>query len=347
VYAAALEQNISPCEPIPNQKVTWHKYDTTWSKKDWSRRDPKPNIDKETGKDLNDWSPDNVDGRYGGYYSMEGALSNSVNVATVHMIMRIGVWPVLKMARLLGIESPIPPEPSVALGSADLSLLEMVSAFGTFPNRGRHATPLFITRIEKADGTVLAEFKPPPANNMPKALSPDNADAMTRLLQAVTDGGTAGSLRWKYKIPSDMAGKTGTSQNHSDGWFIGFTPHLVAGAYVGAQSPAVRFRDLRYGQGSFTALPIWGLFMSNTLSDTSFSSWADAKFEVPAQHVLDSLKCSHRPWPKLTDEELEAIRNRVLVDSLGNPIIGDPEKSELPELPTLDIVPPKPKENGR
>jgi penicillin-binding protein 1A len=355
VYATALEKGISPCEPIPNKRVIWHKYEDDWAVKDPSRKDPKPNKDPKTHKDLDDWSPENVDKRYGGYYSMEGALTHSVNTASVATIFRVGVPAVVKTCKLLGIESKVPAEPSIALGAAELTLLDMVTAFSAFPNRGIKTKPVYITRIEKADGTVIYDQAKLVKKPM-RALKTETADAMCRMLQSVVDdGGTAGSLRWKYNINGDVAGKTGTSQNHSDGWFIGFMPNLVAGSYVGAPSPAVRFRDIKYGQGSSTALPIWGLFMQKVLADTAFSHLTKDVFSMPAKWMLDSLECTQRPWPKTTWTSGDSTDMVLMVDDTGQTVFADSTKVNLPILPDLNELDPankaksdneKPKSDG-
>ncbi len=267
VYAAALANGMDPCEYIANEQVTYSDY--------------------------NNWSPRNANNQYGGAYSMEGALAQSVNAVTVEVIMQAGVENARSLAKKLGIASHIPREPSIALGTADASLYEMVQVYGTFANRGRRPTLHYLDRIETADGKVIVQFNRPKPSQFPQVLGTDEADMMIRMLQAVINSGTGRRLRSEFGLSNDIAGKTGTTQNNSDGWFVGFTPKLVAGVWVGAETPQVHFRSTRIGQGGYTALPIWGQFMKKLLRDDALQPWHYGRFVPPSEEVLAAMDCPH------------------------------------------------------
>ncbi len=303
IYTKAVQSGIRPCEYIKNSLETYPQYEN--------------------------WQPKNADGAYGGYYTMEGALTHSVNTVSVKLIMRTGIQPVISLARAMGITSPIPDEPSIALGTAELTLYEMVTAFATYANRGLTIKPQPVLRIETRKGEVIARFDDPAPRPGKRAISDEHCDIMVKMMQSVTQLGTAGRLRWKHRITNDIAGKTGTSQNHSDGWFMGYTPHLVAGVWVGGESPIIRFRDFNYGQGAYSALPVWGNFMRKCYDDPVFKPLESDKFPKPAPITLDSMNCPPRYWDP---SEL------ILYDSLGNPILPDSLSlpGELLESPLPD-----------
>lgn len=267
VYAAALENGMLPCEYTPNEQVVYTEY--------------------------HNWQPRNANGEYGGVYSMEGALSESVNAVSVSIIMRTGVDQVRQLAENMGLEGNIPREPSIALGTADASLYEMVQAYGTFANRGRRPTIHYLDRIETADGKVIVKFDRPNYNRFPQLIATNHADMMIKMMEAVVDSGTARRLRYQFGLGNNIAGKTGTTQNNSDGWFIGFTPKLVAGAWVGAEMPQVHFRTTYYGQGGYSALPIWGRFMKKVNSDAQLKNWRWGQFPAPADSVTALMQCPH------------------------------------------------------
>ncbi len=267
VYAAALENGMFPCEYTENQEVTYSEY--------------------------KNWKPRNAGGAYGGVYSMEGALSESVNAVSVAIILRAGVSPVRKLAKNMGLEGSIPNEPSIALGTADASLYEMVNAYGTFANRGRRPTPHYLDRIETADGKLIVKFDRPNPNRFPQMLTTTHADMMIKMLQSVINSGTGRRLRYEFGLGNEIGGKTGTTQNNSDGWFVGFTPKLVAGAWVGAETPQVHFRSTSIGQGGYSALPIWGRFMRKVNADSQLKSWRWGKFPTPADSVTALMQCPH------------------------------------------------------
>lgn len=293
VYMQALRDNIPPCDQIPNRLIVYHEYlKGEWAVRDWRRDDPEPHFDPD-GKDLDDWIPQNADGIYGGSYSLEGALTNSVNTVTVALIMRMGVKKVVDLARSLGIDTKIPVEPSIALGTAELPLFEMIQPFASFASEGRRVRPVAILRIENHAGEVIYAAKPPARPE--QVLSPEQANTMTRMLQSVASAGTASRLRWMYNVTDvPVAGKTGTSQNHTDGWFIGYTPKLIAGAWVGGDSPLVRFRNFEYGQGAATALPVVAIFLRKMLDHPALSNWHGGTFPVLGPEQIKKLACPLR-----------------------------------------------------
>ncbi|MCP3930425.1 MAG: penicillin-binding protein [Bacteroidetes bacterium] len=291
VFAKAIQSGIPPCEYIPNDLVIYSEYD--------------------------DWMPRNSDEKYGGYYSMEGGLSHSVNSVTVDMITRTEVDSVRHLAQQLGISSEIPSVPSIALGAVDASLYDMLKVFGTFANRGVRPEPNYILYLENNQGDVLFEHDHREPGEFEQVLTEDQADMMTHMLQTVVDSGTARRLRYEFGLYNDIAGKTGTTQNQSDGWFIGFTPELVAGAWVGAELPSVHFRTLSLGQGANTALPIWGKFMEKVSKDPIHKKLLRSYFPEPSDSVLLALDCPPfvEELPAFSDDIFE---NAYLLEELLN-----------------------------
>ena len=263
VYAAALQQGANPCEYIANEKVIYEEYDN--------------------------WSPRNSDNEYGGMYSMQGALTNSVNTVSAQLIIKAGIHNVTFLAKQMGIQSKLDPVPSLALGTADVSLYEMVSAFNVFANRGDYIEPKYLLKITDAQGNVIKDFTG--ERKKKRVLSPTNADIMVSMLQNVVNHGTAARLRHTYNIEGDVAGKTGTTQSHADGWFIGFTPDIVAGAWVGAEDRRIHFRSIDLGQGAAMALPVWGIFMKKVYSDPSYKKLKKERFRLNSEEIAMQITC--------------------------------------------------------
>ena len=232
VYAAALEQNVSPCDYYPNELRTYADYD--------------------------DWAPENSGGEYGGEYSVVGGLVGSVNTVAVQLVFEAGVQRVQELARSLGLRD-VPAEPSIALGTPSLTLEEMARVYGAFAHRGLLPEYAYVLRIEDRDGEVLYERNEPVSN--PRVVSRHTAEVMDYALRQVARRGTGAGLYGRYGVQSDVAGKTGTTQDQADGWFMGYTRDLVVGAWVGGQYPSIRWRSLARGQGARTALPIVGRFL--------------------------------------------------------------------------------------
>jgi penicillin-binding protein 1A len=292
VYATAIDQlHYSPCDTFPNTKTTI-----------------------EAGKFGNPlpWSPENSDNKYGGFMTLKSALANSVNTITARLMDQVGPEPVIDMARNLGIESDIPPVPAIALGVPDLSVYEMVAAYSTFANKGVYTKPVMITRIEDKNGTSLFQFTPESKD----VLSEEVAYVTTNLLEGVTEGGSGTRLRrtgpasqlykeiitgYPYGFTNPIAGKTGTSQNNSDGWFMGMVPNLVTGVWVGADDRAAHFKNTAYGQGASMALPIWGLYMKSCYADKTLDV-STAEFERPKDLSIN-VDCSSKANESSSDTE--------------------------------------------
>ncbi|MCB0687562.1 MAG: transglycosylase domain-containing protein, partial [Saprospiraceae bacterium] len=266
VYTAAIRSGLSPCEYFENSLVQYAEY--------------------------NDWEPHNSDNAYGGYYSMEGALTHSVNTVTVDVALETGLDPIRELAKDLGISSEIPLEPAIALGAYDASLLDMVAAYATFANDGVRPSIHFLEKVIAPDGTVLIDHtKDKTAAD--RVLEIEEAAIINHFLESVVDSGTARRLRYEYGLTNDIAGKTGTTQDQSDGWFIGYTPDLVTGVWVGAELPVVHFRTTHNGQGASTALPIWGQFMRRLKANKRTDDYLQGHFHPPSDSVLLDLDCPH------------------------------------------------------
>jgi penicillin-binding protein 1A len=202
-------------------------------------------------------------------------LAFSKNPAAVHLINQLGVQRTIDFAKQCGIVNPIPPYPSIALGSADLSLFEMVQAFSMFPGRGFNVKPNFISRIEDRNGNVLASFRA----ETKEVISEIEAYIMTKMLQGVVDFGTGGSLRWAYGVKGQVAGKTGTTNDNADGWFIGFSPQLLSGVWVGCDDPFLRL--LYTSGGAQMAMPAWAYYYQQVFNDKSLNIDPEAAFIAP------------------------------------------------------------------
>ncbi|MFK7936873.1 MAG: transglycosylase domain-containing protein [Saprospiraceae bacterium] len=265
VYAQALEQGMQPCEYIHNRLVTYTEFE--------------------------DWKPRNANGRYEGVYSMEGGLARSVNAVTVDVMVRTGAENVAALAENMGVTGEVPAVPAISLGTVNTSLYDMVQVYGTFANRGVRPEMHYLSHITNAEGDTLFIYTPPQSEELERVLSEPTADIMIEMMETVVDSGTARRLRYEYGLNNDIAGKTGTTQNHSDGWFIGYTPNLVFGAWVGAESPAVRFRTLELGGGSATALPICGTFLQKTYRDPDFKNLKRATFPPLPDSLTWKIDC--------------------------------------------------------
>ncbi|WP_372745565.1 penicillin-binding protein 1A [Lutibacter sp.] len=279
VYATAINQlNLSPCQKFANIPYT---------------------ILKEKYAMPEDWTPKNADNKYGGELTLKQALANSVNVITARLIDMVNPRNVVNLAKSAGIETEIPEVPAIALGSVDLSLFEMVGAYSTFANKGLRIEPMMILKIEDKNGTVLEQFIP----NSKEVLSEESAYVITNLLQGVTESGSGIRLRTgsgyypdnvvtghPYKFTNAIAGKTGTTQNQSDGWFMGIVPNLATGVWVGGEDRATHFRGITYGQGATMALPIWALYYKKLYADSTLSISKD-EFEKPKDLSIN-IDCS-------------------------------------------------------
>ncbi|MGH2649201.1 MAG: penicillin-binding transpeptidase domain-containing protein, partial [Ginsengibacter sp.] len=215
----------------------------------------------------------------GGGGTMAYCLAKSLNVAAWDLMSRIGPKKTAEFAHLCGIKSTIPIVPSIALGSADIQLLEMLRAYSMFPNRGFNTEPIFISRIEDKNGNVLESFE----SESKQIISEVDAYTMYKMMQGVVDFGTGGSMRWKYNITSDMGGKTGTTNNNTDGWFIGYTPQILAGAWVGCDDPFLHLSNGWTNGGNDMAMPEWAYFMQKVYADKKLGIDPKAQFQKPAE----------------------------------------------------------------
>lgn len=258
LYAAALEDGMEPCRLFDNKQVTY-----------------------------DDWTPKNADGEYGGQYTMVQALAHSVNTISAQIIDEVGVRQTIKLAKNLGITSEMPKVRSLSLGSAEVSLMEMVTAYASIANKGKTSQPIYLTKIER-NGQLLEQFE---AEEQDEVLEPDNAATIIEMMKAVVEEGSARRLRTQYGLQMDIAGKTGTTQNHSDGWFLGIIPGLVTGVWVGGENPSIRFRTLELGQGANTALPIWADFIS-TFANSQFGyNHLNSRFPALSAEAQSKLGC--------------------------------------------------------
>jgi len=301
VYAAAIDQlRYSPCDELPDTQYC---------------------IEAEKHGNTKAWCPRNSNGKFSGKnLSLKSALANSVNTVTAQLIDKVGPKSVAIIAKNLGITREIPEVPSIALGTADVNVYEMVGAYGTFANQGVYVKPVMVTRIEDKNGTVLYEYVPETRD----VLSKDVSYAMLNLMQGVTEGGsgtrlrTEGADKWNktykeiitgypYGFKNPIAGKTGTTQNNSDGWFMGMVPNLVTGVWVGGEERATHFKSVAYGQGASMALPIWGIYMKENyknkelgISEKSFEKPANMSINVDCSKVADNSDTD-------TDDDLKDI----------------------------------------
>ncbi|MDA1345325.1 MAG: transglycosylase domain-containing protein [Bacteroidetes bacterium] len=254
LYATAIDQlKLSPCDSLPDALYC-----------------------VEARRHGNDeaWCPKNSGDKYGQVRTLKNALANSVNTISARLMDKVGPRPVINLVRKMGMTAEIPAVPSIALGTADISLFEMVGAYGTFANQGIYVKPSVVTRIEDKNGMVLFELVPETVD----VISEEAAYVTLNLMQGVTEAGSGARLRhaglektnyiyekivtgYPYIFENPIAGKTGTTQNHSDGWFMGMVPNLVTGVWVGGEDRSIHFKEIGFGQGATMALPIWGIYM--------------------------------------------------------------------------------------
>ena len=295
LYATAIDQlKLSPCDMLPDliHCVEPYKYGN-----------PEP------------WCPTNSSDKYGGMRTLSNALANSKNTISAQLIDKVGPKPVADLARNLGVSSNIPNVPAIALGTPDLSVYEMVGAYGAFANKGIYVEPVMVTKIEDKNGTIIYQSKP----NTKDVISEESSYVTLKLLEGVTKFGSGARLRhniaedernyvynnvvtgYPYEFKNDIAGKTGTTQNQSDGWFIGMVPNLVTGVWVGGEDRSIHFKEIAYGQGATMSLPIWGIFMNKCYADEELNI---SKDPFPEPEVLNiELDCSKVITPETENEE--------------------------------------------
>ena len=288
VYATAIEQlGMSPCDSILDGPFM---------------------IRKGEHNVTADWEPRNSDNKYRGMVTLKRALANSINTVSAKLIDKTGPEAVVELTHKLGVTSEIPAQPSIALGAVEITVQDMVAAYSTFANQGVYVKPQFLRKIEDKSGLIL--YEPVPESH--DVLDKDIAFAVIKLLEGVTEGGSGerlrtqgggnGDNRWTgypYMFKNPIAGKTGTTQNQSDGWFMGMVPNLVTGVWVGCEDRSARFRSLTYGQGATAALPVWGYFMKKCYEDETLNV-SKEDFDRPANLGI-KVDCYSKPAEVVID----------------------------------------------
>ncbi len=268
VYSMAMEDKMSPCHQVPNVPIT---------------------IDLPEGQQPPTWTPqfspnEKLDGKM---VSFKVALALSLNQISAWIMKKYGAKKIVEIAHKTGIKSYIPEVPSICVGSAEVRLSEMVGAYDTYANGGIHVEPLFVTRIEDRNGNVIAKFK----SKSKEALNQNTAYRMIDLMKGVVDYGTSGRIRFTYKLYNEIAGKTGTTNDNSDGWFIGIVPNLVTGVWVGGEERSIRFMSSADGQGANMALPIWAIYMQKVYANENLGISKDP-FKKPELYDGVELDCN-------------------------------------------------------
>ena len=292
VYSAAIEQGARLDAYYKNEQKSYAEYDN--------------------------WTPRNADNRYNGYYTLRGALSHSINTIAVEVLLQTGIAQTIRHAHRLGIESDLEAVPSIALGAANIPLIEMIRPYLCYANNGMSNRPYYLQSIKDRTGRILYEAPNPTPQ---RVISTREAHAMTSMLQTAIQEGTGKRLVTRHGLERvAIAGKTGTTQNQADGWFIGYIPELVVGIRVGANNAQIHFNSIALGQGANMALPIFGLFMQQCLNSTTYSHWEDAQFPLPvmeqnATSVLPSFKEEMNLLDKLSNRKVEK-RKQTLADTL-------------------------------
>lgn len=254
LYALAMENGYTPCDLAPNVQRTY----------------------MVAGKP---WTPRNANhARYGEMVTLKWGLANSNNWISAYLMSKLNPKSLVSIMRSFGINSlDVYPSMSLCLGTCDISVAEMVQAYTAFVNKGIRVLPMLVTRIENSDGEVVADFHP----RMNEVISAESSYKMLEMLMEVVDHGTAGRLKYKYHLEGQIGGKTGTTNNNSDGWFIGFVPRLVAGCWVGGEDRDIHFDRMSMGQGATVALPIWAKFMQKVYADHSLGYSTEERFAIP------------------------------------------------------------------
>lgn len=258
LYSLAMIEGISPCDEMMHvqQRLT-----------------------DENGKL---WEPRNANKKcIGEMVSVQWGLQNSDNWVTAWLMSQLSPYTFVRLLQSFGLKNEMDPVISICLGTPDVSVGEMVSAYTTFSNKGIRVEPLYVTRIEDSYGNTIASFNP----QMSEVLTEDASYKMLHMLKNVIDGGTGGRIRARYGIKAPMGGKTGTTQNNSDGWFMGFTPSLVSGVWVGGEDRSIHFDRMAEGQGASMALPIYGLYMQKVYADKTLGYSQEEDFEIPEEYA--------------------------------------------------------------
>lgn len=265
LYTLAMQEGMTPCDKVVDLPQTFEiPGGATWTPRS-------TDSEKWIGKTV----------------TLKWGLTNSSNNISAYLMKQFGPEAMADMMRRMGVQSHIDEVPALCVGPADISLWEMVAAYNTFPSKGVYVSPLYVTRIEDSQGNVISEF----TGRKREAIGENTAFLMVNLMEGVVQGGTASRLRYRYNLMGEIAGKTGTTNDNSDGWFIGYTPTLVAGVWTGAEDRQVHFQSGSLGQGANMSLPTWGIFMKKVLADGTLGVTANDRFIAPAG-VVDGLGCT-------------------------------------------------------
>ncbi len=278
LYTLAMQEGMTPCDKVVDLPQTF----------------------EIPGGDT--WTPRSTDSEkwIGKTVTLKWGLTNSSNNISAYLMKQFGPEAMADMMRRMGIQSHIDEVPALCVGPADITLWEMVAAYNTFPSKGVYVAPLYVTRIEDSQGNVITEF----TGKKKEAIGENTAFLMVNLMEGVVQGGTASRLRYRYNLMGEIAGKTGTTNDNSDGWFIGYTPTLVAGVWTGAEDRQVHFQSGALGQGANMSLPTWGIFMKKVLADGTLGVTANDRFIAPAG-VIDGLGCTG------SDDEVTAEQSKI------------------------------------
>ncbi|MCM2302020.1 MAG: transglycosylase domain-containing protein [Flavobacteriaceae bacterium] len=288
VFAAAIEKGVMPCDMYSNELKKYPQYE--------------------------DWEPKNSDMIYGGEFSVWGALAASVNTVTVQLMEKAGLDNIIRLAYSMGIETELPKVASLSLGTAELSLLEMARAYSVFPNYGISSQEVSVLKIVDREGNALNTF---PVKVKKEVYSAKTAEVMVEMLRKVVNNGIAAPFRYDFQLFYDLGGKTGTSQNHADGWFLGFSSNLVTAAWVGAENPSIHFKNMQYGQASYTTLPINGEFMRSIKSNPSFKYYLEGTFRTPSKEVQAMFQClSRKNVPRRAKDTISVVVKDTLITDI-------------------------------
>ena len=315
VYTEAMNQGLTPCDKRRDEYISMQVYD-------------------KKKHEMVTWTPSNANGTFSGdSVPLKSAFAKSINSVAVRLGQEVGIKRIIETAQKMGIKSPLDDEPSLALGSSDVNLLEMVNAYCCVANNGKHHAPVLVTRIVDKDGNEV--YKAP--SDEEQVIPYKSAFLMQQMLQGglKEPGGTSQGM-WAYIRPytdTDFGGKTGTTNNHSDAWYMSVTPHLVVGAWVGGEYRSIHFRTAALGQGARTALPICGMFLQKILQDPAFKKY-HGKFDKPHDEDItsDMYVCASYTPPVKKDtivrrDTTQATTEEIELDENGNPIVK-PGKDE-------------------
>lgn len=275
--------------------------------------------EQKTYEEYDNWTPRNSDNDYSGYYTLKGALSKSINTIAVEVLLQTGIEKTIVHARNLGIVSELPQYPSLALGVADIPLSEMIRPYLCFAGNGKLAEPYYLAEVRDKAGNILYRA---PETGARQIIPAEEAHIMNHILSAVINEGTGKRLRSQYALRNELAGKTGTTQNQADGWFIGYHPRIVVGIRVGANNMNIHFNSIRLGQGAHMAMPVFGLFMQECLKDPGYAYWERLTFPMIASDEEKELetpvfKEKMNLFDRIGNKKLEKRELREEKDTVG------------------------------